>query len=288
MEKEGRKKIGIVTCEGSDLPKEFIEKYQIEAVKYPVWFPDEEEEEIHDTKMLYQRMRAEKKLPQTSQPPPLRFRKAYIRALKNFEQILVIVMSKELTKCIISASQAKEIMPIEEKKRIFIFDSRLATIAEGLMVWKAQELINANKELSEILEELREFREHQLKFFGFVEDLNWLKHGGRLRKPRATAALALQKAGVRPALSIKDGEVVMAGLRPFARDRIPVILKELKKASKKGTIKVAIGQADVSEKDLSRLIDGIKKINGEILFVSELTPVIGAHAGPGTIIVSYY
>jgi len=70
MEKEGRKKIGIVTCEGSDLPKEFIEKYQIEAVKYPVWFPDEEEEEIHDTKMLYQRMRAEKKLPQTSQPPP--------------------------------------------------------------------------------------------------------------------------------------------------------------------------------------------------------------------------
>jgi len=288
MEKEGRKKIGIVTCEGSDLPKEFIEKYQIEAVKYPVWFPDEEEEEIHDTKMLYQRMRAEKKLPQTSQPPPLRFRKAYIRALKNFEQILVIVMSKELTKCIISASQAKEIMPIEEKKRIFIFDSRLATIAEGLMVWKAQELINANKELSEILEELREFREHQLKFFGFVEDLNWLKHGGRLRKPRATAALALQKAGIRPALSIKDGEVVMAGLRPFARDRIPVILKELKKASKKGTIKVAIGQADVSEKDLSRLIDGIKKINGEILFVSELTPVIGAHAGPGTIIVSYY
>jgi len=288
MEKERRKKIGIVTCEGSDLPKEFIEKYQIEAVKYPVWFPDEEEEEIHDTKMLYQRMRAEKKLPQTSQPPPLRFRKAYIRALKNFEQILVIVMSKELTKCIISASQAKEIMPIEEKKRIFIFDSRLATIAEGLMVWKAQELINANKELSEILEELREFREHQLKFFGFVEDLNWLKHGGRLRKPMATAALALQKAGIRPALSIKDGEVVMAGLRPFARDRIPVILKELKKASKKGTIKVAIGQADVSEKDLSRLIDGIKKINGEILFVSELTPVIGAHAGPGTIIVSYY
>lgn len=284
---EEKKKIGIVACEGADLPEEFTEKYQIEVVRYPVWFQDEEEE-IENAKTLYQKMRVEKKLPQTSQPSPMRFKQAYQGALKNFEKILVIVMAKEFSKAVAAAEQARAQMLPEEQKRIEVLDSRLATVAEGLVAWKAQELIDQKKEMPEILETIKGFI-NQVEIFGFVQDVNWLKRGGRIYGAEAAMALTLQKIGVRPALTIKDGQVVRSGIKCFTRDRVGVILKKLKKVSKEGKIKVAIGHADIPEKDIVRLKDGIKKINGELpLFISQLIPVIGAHTGPGTIIAAYY
>lgn len=280
-------KIGIITGEAADLPEELTEKYQIEIVKYPVWFPDEDKEEIKDRGTLYQKMRVEKKLPQTSHPSFIKFKQAYQKALEKFDKVLVISLSKEFSGTFDSAVQAKQQMNESEQERIEIFDSYLASVAKGLVVLKAQELINQEKKLPEILGELTEFRK-KVKLFAFIEDLTWLIQGGRLRKPWTTPALILQKMRIRPAIGIVNGKVKMTGLEIFTEDQIQATLKELKRVSRKGKIKVAIAHAGLSEKDIVRLKDGVKKINGELLFVSELTLSVGAHTGPGTIITAYY
>jgi DegV family protein with EDD domain len=282
-------KIGIIACEGADLPPWFIQKHHTEVVKYPVYFLDKEgeEEKIEDTRALYQKMRIEKKFPITSQPSPSDFEDVYEMALKNFQEVLVVTMAKELSRCIASAEIAKKEMLPEEQRRIEIFDSRFATVGEGLIVFRAQELIDQGKEMPELLNELSEFV-NQVKLFGFAEDINWLVRGGRLYGLKAEAALALQKTGTRPAITMKDGEPVGTGMKWFAKDRIKAILKELEKAAKKAKIKVAVGQADISNKELSGLTEGIRKLNAEVLFVSDLTPLVGAHIGPGTIVVAYY
>lgn len=286
MDTSARRRIGIVTDEASNLSEDFALKHDIEVAKYPVWFPDEDEE-IKDTKTLYQRMRELKKTAKTSAPPPLRFKKAYKRSLEKFDKVLVILLFKGWSGTFDSATQARNQMPAQEQERIEIFDTHLASVAEGLVVWKAQELINEGKGLAEILEILEEFR-NSVRLFGIIEDLTWLVQGGRLRQPWATPALLLQKAGVRPAIGIVGGQIKTTGLKFSGKDRISVILKELKKVSRKARIKIAVAHADLCEESLSRLKQGIGDLNAELLFVSQLTALVGSNTGPGTILVAYH
>ena len=281
-----RRKIGIVTDEASNISQDFAENYEIQVVKFPVWFPDEDEE-VKDTQVLYQKMRETKKMAKTSAPPPFRFKKAYKKALEKFDRVLAILLFKGWSGTFDSATRAREQMSAEERERIEVFDTHLASVAEGLMVWKAQELINEGKGSAEILGILEEFREN-VKLFGIIGDLAWLVQGGRLREPLATTALALQKAGIRPAVGIINGEIKMTGLKFSGKDRIPTILKELKRASQKGKIRIAIAHADLPDESLSRLEQGIENLDAELLFTSQLTPLVGSNTGPGTILVAYH
>lgn len=286
MKDSARKRIGIITDETADLPKDFLERHNIEVIKYPVWFPDENEE-IRDTRALYQKMREIKKTPKTSTPPPSRFKKAYKKALEKFDKVLAILVFNEWSSTINSATRVLSQMSGKEQERIEIFDSHSGSVGEGLVVWKAQELINQGKEIPEILETLKEFGKN-VKLFGLLEDLFWVIRGGRLREPWATPALALQKAGFRPALGLVGGHVKMTGLKIAGKDMIPVIVKELRRASRKKKIKLAVAHADIPEESLARLKQRIETINAELLFVSHLAPVVGSHTGPGTIIVGYH
>ncbi|MCK4232404.1 DegV family protein [candidate division WOR-3 bacterium] len=286
MGTSARRRIGIVTDEASNIAEDFAQKHDIEVVKYPVWFPDEDEE-IKDTKALYQRMREIKKTATTSAPPPLRFKKAYKRSLEKFDKVLAILLFKGWSGTFDSATQARNQMPAQEQERIEIFDTHLASVAEGLVVWKAQELINEGKGLAEILEILEEFR-NSVRLFGIIEDLTWLVQGGRLRQPWATPALLLQKAGVRPAIGIVGGQIKTTGLKFSGKDRISVILKELKKVSRKGKLRIAVAHADLPQESISRLKQGIGDLNAELLFVSQLTALVGSNTGPGTILVAYH
>jgi DegV family protein with EDD domain len=286
MGTSARRRIGIVTDEASNIAEDFAQRHDIEVVKYPVWFPDEDEE-IKDTRTLYQKMRQTKRMATTSAPPPLRFKKAYKRSLEKFDKVIAILLFKGWSGTFDSAARARAEMSAEEQERIEIFDTHLASVAEGLVVWKAQELANQGKGLSEILKILEEFK-GGVKLFAFMEDLVWLVRGGRLHEPWATPALALQKAGVRPAIGIVGGQIKTTGLKFSGKDRISVILKELKKVSRKGKLRIAVAHADLPQESISRLKQGIGDLNAELLFVSQLTALVGSNTGPGTILVAYH
>jgi DegV family protein with EDD domain len=286
MKDSDRKRIGIITDETADLPIDFIAKHKIEVVKYPVWFPGEDVE-IEDTKVLYQRMRETKKTPKTSTPPPSRFKNAYKKALKSFEKILAIFVFKGWSSTISTARRVLNQMSRKVQERIEIFDSHLGSVGEGLIVRKAQELINQGKKIPEILKTLTELAKN-VRLFGFLEDLSWVARSGRIQEPWASAALALQKVGIRPVLGLVGGVVKMTGLKITGKDMIPPMLNELKRVSQKNPIKLAVAHADIPDESLVRLKRGIEGIAAELLFISQLAPVVGAHTGPGTILVSYH
>jgi len=282
-----KKPIGIVADEAADLPEELRNKYQIENVLYKVSFPQEEFEGIRLKGNFYQKIREAVKLPFTSFPQARDFQKAYQKALEKFDRILVIVISSTLSKAYAhGALIAKQKMDLKDQKRIEVFDSFLGATAQGLLVMKAQELINQGREMKEILAYLSKFKK-KIKLFGFLEDVKWLKAGGRISSPLAKVLEALQNKGIRPAIGLKNGKIVMAGIRFSAKDRVRTILKEIKKQKKRGEIKIAIDHADVID-ETQRLKRGIEELGQEVLFISLLSPALGAHTGPGTLIVSYY
>ena len=199
----------------------------------------------------------------------------------------MIVLSSTLSKAYAhGALIAKQKMDLENQKRIEVFDSFLAATAQGLLVMKAQELIDQGKEMKEILIYLSKFKK-KIKLFGFLEDVKWLKAGGRISSPLAKVLEAFQNKGIRPAIGLRNGKVVMEGIRFFAKDRVRTILKEIKKLKKRGEIKIAIDHADVID-ETQKLKQGIEALGQEVLFISQLSPLLGAHTGPGTLIVSYY
>jgi DegV family protein with EDD domain len=280
------RKIGIVTDETSNLPPECAKALDIEVAKFPVWFPDDNKE-IFSTKKLYKQMREKEKTAKTSAPSPLRFKKAYEKQLRKYDQVLVCLLYKGFSGSYDSARNAREQMDADSKKRITLFDTTLASVAEGLVVLKAHKLIERGMELEDIVASLEEFK-LTVKLFAFIEDLKWLILGGRLRDPWAKPALAMQNAGVRPAIGIVKGQVKMTGLKMTGKDYIKATSREIAKLSKKGPLTAALAHADLPEQSLTELQQGIEPMDVNLLFTAQLTPLIGSHTGPGTIIVAYH
>lgn len=288
------RKIGLVIGETADLSSKIIDKYQMVVVPYVV---DWREGEDLPGENIYQKMKEADKqvletLPKTSQPSPWTFRKFFEEELQNSEKVLCIVISSKISGGYNSANQARNFLKPEEKERVFIVDSLNASAGEGLFVLKAVDLIKKNKEIEEVLKELKEFIP-KVHLFGMLEDPKWLEAGGRLNHTLATLVRQMAKIGMRPLLGLKEGVVTSVALKMRAKDVPEALFREFtnetaEERSKGKKIRVGISHADNLNGTL-RLKEVIeeKSENTEIAFVSLIDSVLGAHVGPGSLICAW-
>ena len=285
-----KKPLGIVIDDVADLPYEFVEKYQIEEVPLKVKFPDGEI--ITSREELYQKMReavkSGRKLPVTSQPPFENFRLAYKKALEKFEKILVITITAKLSGTYSSARIARSFFKKPEKLNIIVFDSFTAEVAEGLVAIRAQELISQGKNIDEILEELKIICP-QATILASIDDFRYVVHGGRVKLPRFLISVVslLSKLGVRLLIKLKNGRIKFVGIK-FGKNIANVLAKEIGKINKGKEIKVAIAHADNLSAALELKKELEKMPKTKVLFISSASPVVGAHTGPGTLLIGFY
>lgn len=284
------KKISLIVGETASLPQNIVEKFEMKVVPYIV---DWKEGENLKGKNIFQKMREGKKLgiktfPKTSQPSPFTFKKIFEEELKKAEKIICITLSKKLSGGYNSALQAREML--KEKERIFVLDSMNVTVAEGLIDYQIGELIQAGKDLKEILEKFKAKTE-KTKLFGMVADPKWLEAGGRISHSFSVLLSQMQKIGMRPLIGVKDGEVKAVALKMKAKDIPTALFNQLKKEAKKikGEIKIAIGHGDNEEdaKKLKNLIEENLK-NAKVLFLNLIDPIIGVHVGPGSLALAFF
>jgi DegV family protein with EDD domain len=280
-----KKPIGLVVDAGADLPDDYVKENGIEIVEHKYYFPGQAEENL-SLADFYGRLRDNLKkgiLPKTAFAPVSVFKESYQRAFEKFDEVLAIIITSVHTGAYSAAGQAKGLMG-EFAGKIHVVDSLLASVGQGMLAIKAQELINQNKKISEIKDFLNGFRD-KIKVFGFLEDYSLVKASGRLPEGVIKIMEFLQKTGVRPALGVKNGKISMAGVRFLAFNRVEATIKEVKKMT--GKVKVAISHAGVLQEAL-RLKEELEKIGKEVLYVTETTPVLVAHGGPGLLVVSYF
>jgi len=280
-----KKPLGIVVDNGADLPKDFIEKNQIEVVSHDFYFPGEENNTDYqkDPQLFYQKMREKKVLPRTSFASVGKFYQAYQKALEKFESVLAIILTSKHSGAFNAACQAKRMLG-EMSSKIEVFDSLLVSVPQGIIIMKAQGMIDLGKKIQEILKDLTQFRS-KIKTIAFLEDLSWAVAGGRISGNLAKVMTFFQEKGIRVALTIKEGKLTLGGIKVSAKDRIEAIVRELK--GKMGKIKVAIGHANIPQ-EAERLKEELEKIGKEVLYVTEMTLVLASHGGPGALVVSYY
>jgi DegV family protein with EDD domain len=135
---------------------------------------------------------------------------------------------------------------------------------------------------SEVIADVTRVREATRCFFA-VATLEHLRRGGRIGAAGALLGSVLQ---IKPILAIEDGQVVPLE-RVRTHDRALQRLVELARSmDRPGGLCVVIGHAaaEPAAQALAERLDGI----AESLIIQPLGPVVGAHAGPGTVGVAVY
>ena len=226
-------KIGIITDEAADLPKDIIGKHQIAIVPVKLDWPEIENLPGENT---FQKMReAEKKgikgFGKTSQPSPKDFLDKYKYQLERFDKILCITLTSKLSGTYNSAIQAKNFLEIDKQGKVFIIDSLSASSGQALLVLKAIDLIAAQegeprsprfageaghegresgKGIEEITQDLEKFVP-KVQTFVVFEDPKWIEASGRIPHLLANVIRSLMKSEIRPVLTFKKGKLVLAG-----------------------------------------------------------------------------
>jgi DegV family protein with EDD domain len=283
--------IGIVTEDVASILPKILERYQIELAKTKFDWPELEKIEGEN---IYQKIKKayEMKIetrPRTSQAMPKDYFDAFKKQLQRFNKVLCLTLTSKISGCYNSAIQAREMLPENEKARVFVFDTLHGAAGQALFVLRAIELIQEQREIEEIIEELKKLIPKTQTYVIFA-DPKGIEFIGRITKSQANWIRRMKKLGIQPVMKIKDGVLTKGGM-VFAKDEPEALFKKIKKESEKERkmgkkIRVIINHADNLE-GAKKLKGLLKEIGAEISFISEGPPIVCAVTGPGTLIAAW-
>lgn len=265
-------KIKIITDSTSDLPKDIIEKYDIEVLPLIVNFGDKSYLDNIDITLseLLTKIDEEDIFPTTAQVNPQRFSDCYEKYLKEGYKILSIHISSKLSGTYQSACIAKNML---ESDNITVVDSLNVTLGLGLLVLKACTLNEKGLSINDIEQELLKTVPHIKSAIAF-EKLDNLVKGGRLSKTAGTIGNIL---GIKPIIAITDGEIAVMDKVRGSKKAVRTIIDYMESIGIKEGETCAIihiGNEDM----LDALRNTIQEKNIDPL-ESQVGCVIGVHAG---------
>jgi fatty acid kinase fatty acid binding subunit len=226
---------------------------------------------------FYARLRTATETPSTSQPTPGDFLAVY-EELIGYERILSLHIAGKLSGTIESARAAAQLLGGD---RVRTLDSQSASAAIamlGLAVQRRLERGTSDEEVDGLVERYR--LEAGLLFT--VDTLEFLARGGRIGRARAWAGELLN---IKPILTIKDGEVVpvkrVRGNRKAFLEFESAFTSSTQDAP---SLRVGIAHADARDR-AEALTEMVRRTrpSAQLELVTTLGPVVGAHAGPGTV-----
>jgi DegV family protein with EDD domain len=160
-----------------------------------------------------------------------------------------------------------------------VIDSRTVSMGLGALCLTAARRAADGGKLEEIVEDVISRRD-RTRLFGALDTLEFLKRGGRIGNARALLGSMLS---IKPIVEVRDGVVEESG-KVRTRSKALAALAERVKAQPIDTCAVLHGQAT----DVDELLDLLDPAFPRDEIVTGLVgPVIGTHAGPGVIGVSF-
>ncbi|HIT45821.1 MAG TPA: DegV family protein [Candidatus Aphodovivens excrementavium] len=274
-----------------DLPYEVVDREGVELIEFPYIMEDgEHADDLYRSTTAHEFFQAMRDgaQPSTAQVPVPVYQDAFTRAVESGVPTVCLVFSSGLSGSYDAAALVhSQIMEEHPDAELYLVDTRLASVAEALLVHEAlrqREKGLSAKELARWAEEARFFVDAEF----MVDDLESLRRGGRIP---GSVAYAGAKLDVKPLLSIgADGKLSLCGVARGRKKGIKQLADYYaKRVADEGTVKyVVIGNADCP-KDAERLKEALTKIDDSILFLeSSIGPVIGSHVGPGMIAVVFW
>src|SRR5450830_1029294 len=277
--------VAIVTDSSSDISKDICEKYNIAVAPLYVMFGNEtyrDDGKQLTLKAFYDKIRVSPMMPTTSQPTPGDFLEIYKELLKTHDSIINILISKKMSGTIASAELAAKELPDAD---ITTIDSEKVHMPCGFIAIKAVEMAAKGASKEEILRKVEELKEKVTVLF-IPSTLEYLKKGGRIGRAKALLASLLE---LKPILTLHDGEVSpYKNTRRWEQGKQEIINLMESMIKNPENLHVYVGDSDMKTEG-DEFASKIKnKFNPQELIRGDLGPVVGSHAGPGTLAATFY
>jgi DegV family protein with EDD domain len=279
-------KIAIVTDSTAYIPKEIGADFIFHVAPLQLIWGDEQFRDGVDIQPdeFYERLQTAEIMPSTSQVTPGTFKEIYKDLSSQGYEIFSIHISSKLSGTIDSAIQAKEML---ELQNIEIFDSFTTGMALGFQVLTVARAVANGASLKECVKIAQKARENSGVLLT-VKTLEFLHRGGRIGGAQAFLGTMLK---LKPILEVRGGKIEPAGKARTMNKAVEKMINILfEKIDHKSPVRLAIQHANArveAENLQSKVINALGNVEIAEIMISDVSPVIGTHIGPGVVVISF-
>ncbi len=275
--------VALVTDSTAYIPKDLIDRYGIYIVPLELIWGDKTYQdgvEIQPDE-FYKKLKTATVMPSTSQATIPNFKKVFEKILERDQAVLAILISAKLSGTIDSALQGRENFP---GAAIEIVDSYTTAMAMGFQVLTVAAAAQQGASLAECKKLAEEARLHTGVVFA-VDTLEFLHRGGRIGGGSRFLGTALN---IKPILEVVGGKVeAVERVRTRKKSLTRLIEIVAERTKGKSPVQLATLHANAEEDARFLLEESSRIINPVETIFSTVSPVIGTHAGPGTVGIAY-
>lgn len=278
--------IALVTDSTCDLSQELIDYYQINVLPINLNFGENHylDKVTIQPEQFYDLLESSEEFPKTAQINERAFTNMYSHLASHYDAIISIHLTSKFSGTYSNSVKAAKRISNEFNKPVYTIDSKNLSGALGLLVLKTAESINQGKSLKDIINSVEKDIANA-KIFVSVRDLKFMIKGGRVSKPAGIIANIL---GLTPIISMdKNGKSLLFGKTFSQKASLNKIYKHIEQLSLGKTlwnyIVLHAHNPDEAKKAEKKMIE----ISGKTpISVVDISPVIGMHAGSGTVAIS--
>ncbi len=275
-------KMKIIVDSTSDIPEEFVKKYDIDIVPVYIQYDDKMYADRFELKSseFYNVLREVDELPTTSAPPPKDFWEKITDSVKDYSSIFIITLTSKLSATFQSAKIAASKM---KNVKVHLLDSKFGSGVATFLSIAAAKLSRKGVPAEEIVERVEKLRDESI-LVGYVDNLENLKKSGRISNLKYFVATITNS---KPILELRDGILEAIGKASGKQKAIRKVISSLMdkvNKDKKYDMMITHGDDIETAEFLMKKLE--KKIPIREKLISHLTPALGVHLGIGTVVVS--
>ena len=273
--------VHIVTDSSCDLPDNLITEMNIKIVPLKIRFGDTEFVDRVEltTEQFWEKCQASDELPSTAAPSPGAFVEEFQNAAsEGATGVVAIILSGELSATIEAAQQAAQL--VKDEIEVRVIDSRTVTLGLGSVVMGAASAANSGANIEEVAA-IASDSVNRTQVHAALDTLENLRKGGRIG---AAGSLLGSMLSIKPLIEVRNGVVEPAGKQRTRGKALGYLVGVVEQnADQIEQIFVTHAASD----DVESYVEQVKSVVSVEELVGEVGPVVGAHAGIGTIGVAF-
>jgi DAK2 domain fusion protein YloV len=284
---ERKSDIALLTDSTSDLPQEFIERYQIHVLPLNLHFGQTyylDRLTINPEK-FYERLAESEVNPSTSQPSAKDFTNKFEYLSTHYQHVFGLLISGGLSGTYQHGMISAREVASRTGKNIEVIDSKVLTGALGLLMIRAAQALEEGMGPEELSVKLKEWVDKAGAIIS-VKTLKYIIRSGRVSPLKSFIARTLD---LKPVITLnKEGKAELKGKSFSEKGCVNKALGEMEKILRKNKVwEYTITHADAPE-TASIMAERMEQLTGKKpLYLSSASPVLVANVGPGIACISY-
>ena len=273
----------ILTDSSAYLPVELVASHPIRVLPLTLNWEGQSYRDGVDIQAaeFYARLSKSNSLPTTSQVTIGQYEEIFHELLEGGYDVLVLPISFGISATYQSAVAAGKSYPAN---RLRILDTKLVSMALSFQVLAAARAAAAGASLAEC-EQVALKAYGQIGVYFTVDTLKYLAAGGRINSAKRLLGTALN---LKPILEIRDGKIELVTSVRTSRKALEKMVDLVEEGIHGRTpVRISVFHALAEEKALELMETCRRRFSPIELILSEVSPVVGAHVGPGTLSIAF-